>query len=494
MISKFLTDRSLGNATILIALMMFLSCATNPVTGKKDFMLLSEQDEIRMGRNADPSVVESFGLYDDPELASFLDQMGQEMAAISHRPHLTYTFRLLDGPVVNAFALPGGYVYFTRGILAHFNSVAECAGVLGHEIGHITARHSAKQYSSQVAFQAGYITGVLLSPEFAKVAGASEEAFSLLFLSFSRDHESQSDRLGVEYSTAIGYDATQLANFFETLDRMEGETGDHAVPDFYATHPDPAHRSEDVVTYTQQVQAENPEKDYKVERDRYLRMIDGLVYGNDPRHGFVEEEVYYSPRFKLTFPIPRRWQTEVSHQGIMAAPNDGDALMLFQPDSARSPDEAARSFAEQFQLKLSTAETTSFNGLDGKLIKGDLVNPQNPGEAYKLVAYFVEFNGEVYRLLALTLNQSYVRYDDRIMDAVQGLRPLTDPDKLNRQPERISIFSASRNATIQEVLEEQGLPEDRIEEVLHLNGMEPDFMVSQGMLLKTIDIAKSAKS
>ena len=110
------------------------SCARNPVTGKKQFMLMSEGQELAMGKQSDPSVVAQFGLYDDAKMQRFLDQKGQSMAAVSHRSELNYEFKLLDSPVVNAFALPGGYVYFTRGIMAHFNNEAQFAGVLGHEL------------------------------------------------------------------------------------------------------------------------------------------------------------------------------------------------------------------------------------------------------------------------------------------------------------------------------------------------------------------------
>ena len=129
----------------LLVLVLFFGCAKNPVTGKRDLMLLSESQEVAMGQQSDPDIIRYFGLYDDKELQRFINEKGQKMVAVSHRKNLKYEFKIVDSPVVNAFAVPGGYVYFTRGIMAHFNNEAEFAGVLGHEIGHITARHSAKQ-------------------------------------------------------------------------------------------------------------------------------------------------------------------------------------------------------------------------------------------------------------------------------------------------------------------------------------------------------------
>jgi predicted Zn-dependent protease len=190
--------------------------------------------------------VAEMGLYEDKTLQSFINEKGQQMAKVSHRPELKYEFKIVDSPIVNAFAVPGGYVYFTRGIMAHFNNEAEFAGVLGHEIGHITARHSAKQYSKAMLGPGGPDRrdgGVAAVRQFAEQA---QQGLALLFLKFGRDDESQSDRLGVEYSTKIGYDAQEMAGFFNTLDRMSKKGDGESVPTFLSTHPDPADRNKNV--------------------------------------------------------------------------------------------------------------------------------------------------------------------------------------------------------------------------------------------------------
>jgi len=235
-----LKNRSLLlTVTILVLSFGWDSCARNPVTGKKQFNLMSENQELAMGKQSDPSVVAQFGLYAHPQMQRFLDQKGQEMAAISHRSDLKFEFKLLDSPVVNAFALPGGYVYFTRGIMAHFNNEAQFAGVLGHEIGHVTARHSARQYSRSILAQVGLIAGMVISPEFARFGNEASQAMQLLLLKHGRDAESESDMLGVDYSSQIGYDAHEIAGFFHILDRLtDGPEG--LFPTFLSTHPDPA--------------------------------------------------------------------------------------------------------------------------------------------------------------------------------------------------------------------------------------------------------------
>jgi predicted Zn-dependent protease len=173
------------------------SCATNPVTQEREFMLLSQSDEIALGRQTDPRILQTYGRYEDPELAEYVGALGRKMGALSHRPELEYSFKVLDSPVVNAFAVPGGYVYLTRGILAYLNDEAELAGVIGHELGHIAARHSAKQYSRAQAAQLGLGLGSILSETFRQYAGLAQIGMSLLFLSFSRENERQADDLGV---------------------------------------------------------------------------------------------------------------------------------------------------------------------------------------------------------------------------------------------------------------------------------------------------------
>ncbi len=279
---------------LLIFVLMADSCAVNPVTGKKELMFMSEDQEIALGVEANPSIIAEFGAYENAALQKFINDKGQDMARISHRPGLKYKFQILDSPVVNAFALPGGFVYFTRGIMAHFNNEAEFAGVLGHEIGHITARHGASQQSKQILVSAGLMLGMVVSKDFQQFADVAGTGAQLLFLKFGRDDETQSDKLGVEYSTQIGYDAKEMAGFFNTLDRLSGGP-EGRVPTFLSTHPNPGDRNVKVAKMATDLQSKAPGKKYNVNRDSYLRMIDGLVYGEDPRQGYVEKDNFYHP-------------------------------------------------------------------------------------------------------------------------------------------------------------------------------------------------------
>ena len=193
------------------------ACAVNPATGGRMFSLVSEGQEIEMGQEAMAQVDAAMGLYDDPALQAYVDSVGQAMAAVSERPELPWTFKIVDDPVINAFALPGGPVYLARGIMAHFNSEAEMASVLGHEIGHITARHSVEQISRAQLMQIGLVASVVLVPELRPFGDALGGGLGILFLKFGRDDESQSDELGFRYMTRLGYDPQGAVDMFEIL-------------------------------------------------------------------------------------------------------------------------------------------------------------------------------------------------------------------------------------------------------------------------------------
>ncbi len=468
----------------IVPIALILGCAVNPVTGKKDFMLLSEQKEIALGQESDPLIVQSFGLYEDAAIAELISRKGAEMAAISHRPHLKYEFKVLDSPVVNAFALPGGYVYFTRGILAHFNNEAEFAGVLGHEIGHITARHSAKQYSGQLLFKAGFVAGLILSPEFAAFSDVTQKALGLMFLKFSRDNESESDKLGVEYSTKIGYDAHHMANFFNTLDDMRGDDG--TVPTFLSTHPNPADRFEKVNALADLWQFDLDVDSLKTNREAYLDLIDGIVYGDDPRQGYVEDEMFYHPNGEYKFPVPEDWEVAIAPNRTIMAPESGDALIAFGPDDESTLQLAAEATQRELHLTVTKKFETVINGFPALSMIAYQSNPQNPAARYPFSIYFYRDGETIYRFLGVTTSQASDLFAPSIKKAGMGFSKLRDKKKLEVKPDRIRIKTASVNGTVAEIFKHYDVDEDRYDELAILNGLDVDDKIYAGTRIKII--------
>ena len=379
----------------LLLVGLVISCAVNPVTGKKQLMFISEKQEIEMGRQYDPQVVSTFGEYQNPALLAFVQEKGNEMAKISHRPKLEYHFRILDTPVINAFAVPGGYVYLTRGILAQFNNEAELAGVLGHEIGHITARHTVSQQSKQQMGELLLIGGMIASKDFQEYAEYAMQGMQLLFLKFSRDNERESDRLGVEYSSKIGYDAHKMADFFNVLDKMNQTSDNAGIPSFMSTHPDPGDRYTSVNQKATEWQLKLKYPSYNVNPDSYLRLIDGIVYGDDPRQGYVEGNTFYHPEMKFKFSFPVGWALENSPIQVRMVPKDGKALMIFTLSQQKTLEEAAAVTIEQLGLTMVENRKTTVNGSRAIVtLSKQVSSDQSTGQqsAIKVLSYFIEYN------------------------------------------------------------------------------------------------------
>ena len=351
-------------AVVLTAfLLLFNNCSRNPVTGKRQFLLMSESQELALGKESDPQILSEFGMYPDANLQNYLNERGQAMAKISHRPNLAFQFKVVDSDVVNAFAVPGGYVYFTRGIMAHFNSEAQLMGVLGHEIGHVTARHSAQQYTSQTFTQLGLVIGMIAFPKFQQFGDLASTGLQLMFLKFSRDHESQSDKLGVEYSSKLGYDAHEMASFFNTLGKLSaGEDGSQRIPTFMSSHPDPGDRFAKVNAMATAFQQQN-QGNYRAEREKYLRLVDGIVYGEDPRQGYVDNNQFYHPELKFQFPIPQGWKHVNTPSQVQMASADQKSMMIMALSGEKTLDAAAQGVVKQYSLRVLDQRNTTINGL-----------------------------------------------------------------------------------------------------------------------------------
>ncbi|PKV76093.1 M48 family metalloprotease [Pontibacter ramchanderi] len=464
------------------------SCQTNPVTGKKDVMFMSESQEIALGKEADPQIVAQFGLYEDPNLQRFINEKGQQMAKISHRNNLNYEFKIVDSPVINAFAVPGGYVYFTRGIMAHFNNEAQFAGVLGHEIGHITARHSAQQQSKSILAQGGLLLGMILSPTIAQYGQEVSQGLGLLMLKYSRDAERESDKLGVEYSTKIGYDASEMADFFTTLQRKQ-EEGGQAIPSLLSSHPDPGDRYNTVHQLADEEQRKQNLTDPKVGRNSYLKMIDGMIYGEDPKQGFVENSVFYHPELKFQFTIPTNWGYQNTPQQVQMGPKDGSAVMGLTLVPGNSLQEAAQQSLQNYGLQPVESKQVTVNGLPAIAVVADpqqQQQQQQQQQPLRTLTYFIQHGGNIYSLMGITTVQNFNNYFQVFSGSMQSFQVLSDPDKLNRKPERISIVTVPKASTLAQALRSHNMPDNRHNELAVLNGMQLSDQLPGGTLIKVV--------
>lgn len=475
--------RNIVLVSFSIAFLLLSACARNPVTGKRQLVLMSEKQEIAMGQEADPQIVAAYGLYEDKALQGFINEKGQEMAKISHRNQLEYTFRIVDSPIINAFALPGGYIYFTRGIMAHFNNEAEFAGVLGHEIGHITARHSVAQQRNSLLSQLGLIAGVVFVPEFSQFAEQASQGLGLMLLKFGRDAERQSDELGVEYSSKIGYDAREMAGFFNTLERNQVSSGAGELPEFLSTHPSPAGREADVAQLAEEWKTKLNLTDAKVNRNSYLKMLEGLVYGEDPRQGFVQNRTFYHPELKFEFALPADWSFQNTPQQVQMAQKEGEAMMTLTLVEGSSLQEASSSVLKQYVMELIDAEEITVNGL--KAIRME-AGQQQQETIIKTLSYVIQHGGNFYNLMGITHTDSFDGFESVFLGSMNSFKELKDAEKLNRKPERIRLKTVPSDGSLQQALTGFNVPKDRLEEVSLINGMSLTDKISKGTIIKVI--------
>jgi len=470
---------------LLIVSLLFgiYSCAVNPVTGRQELMLLSETDEIKLGRQTDTQVVQEYGIYEDAKLTAYLNDICQRLAKISHRPNLEYHFKVVDVSVVNAFAVPGGYVYFTRGILASLNNEAELAGVMAHEIGHITARHSASQYSKAQFAQLGLGVGMVFAEKIPGLSELAQLGAGMLFLRFSRDNEREADDLGVEYSSKAGYDATQMANFFETLERMNPGSDRSGLPSWFSTHPNPEDRIKVVRVRAKEWQDRLGRRDLVLNRDEYLGRIDGLVFGDDPRQGYVEEHVFYHPELHFQFPVPANWKINNTPSNVQMVSGGQEAVMIFSTTKGTSPHEAAKTFVSKNRARVIGTEAIQVNGLPSEKLLSDV---QTQKGVVRVLSYFIQRGKEIFVFHGLTSPTLFQKYGSIFEGTMRNFRELSDPKRINVKPDRIRIRAIGSAETLENALRSLGVPNEKLKETALLNGRNLDEVIPANTMLKVV--------
>ena len=472
-------------ATVLLV----ISCAVNPVTGKKQLMLMSEAQEIQLGLSYDPQVMATFGAYPDQNLQNFVQSRGVEIGKISHRPNLEYHVRIVDSHVVNAFAVPGGYVYLTRGILAQLNNEAELMGVLSHEMGHIAARHTVSQQSKQQLGQLLLIGGMIASEKFAQYAQYALQGMQLLFLKFSRDDERQADALGVEYSSKLGFDAHKMADFFKVLQKMSLSESEGGIPTFLSTHPDPGDRYNDVNKSATEWQTQLNLGSYKVNQDSYLQMINGIIYGEDPKQGYVEGNTFYHPDLKFKFSFPAGCKLENSPRQVIITPQDQKALILFTLSSQKTLESAVDTTIAQYQLTIQGSKRVTVNGLQAIMTQCKQVSQdQSTGatQTNMVLSYFISHGGLIYIFHGVSTEADFNTYANTMNSSMETFSNLTDASKINVKPQRVQIVKVQRTGTLSDAFAYYRVPQKQYNELSLLNDLELTDQVQAGKMIKIV--------
>lgn len=455
------------------------ACATNPATGERQLILISRQQEIRIGRRGAEQVESAIGLYEEGAIDGYVSEMGQSMAAGTERPELPWSFEVADDPTVNAFALPGGFIYLTRGILAYFNSAAEAATVVGHEIGHVTARHSAEQISRQQLALLGLGVGSLVSEEFARFRGVAGAGLSVLFLKYSRDDERQADDLGIRYMMREQYDPREAPDVFQMLARQSGDGG--GLPGWLSTHPDPEDRMRRIRRALDTIPDRRLEGT-RVGREAYLRTIEGMAFGPDPRDGYFRSDTLIHPRYEVSVVFPEGWERQRLSRMVAAQSEPGDAVVRWAVSDSGSREEAALAFERQEGVQVVDRRRDEVDGspalvLDFRALLED--------ERLRGRVAFVDHAGHTLQLGGYSAADSFGRYRGRFDRFIRSLDRVTDPDLLGVEPMRIELIELSSPATVAGLLERRGSPASA-EALAVMNAVEVDERLEEGRTVKWV--------
>lgn len=449
----------------------------NPATGDRQLTLMSESQEIQMGREAHPQILASMGRYPDEDLQRYVQELGEELAASSERPELPWTFEILDEPAVNAFALPGGFIYVTRGIMAYLASEAELAGVLGHEIGHVTARHSVNQISRAQLAQLGMGVGMILAPELQRFQGLASTGMQLLFLKFGRDDEHQADELGVRYMSREGYDPAQLSGVMAMLGEVSGGEGGR-VPEWLSTHPNPENREEAILAMA--ADAPVSAEPSRIGTEAYLSRLDGLIFGNDPREGFFQDNQFYHPEMAFQLTFPRGWQTANLKSAVQGQSPEEDAFMVLTLADASDPAAALRSFSAQDGIRALRTSRDPINGIPAASL--DFAYEGEGQEGQGQVAFLR--HGEVLlQILAFATPPAWRQRGGILESSIRSFRSVSDPEILDVAPERLRIVTLPGAMALEELLRREGA-QHQGEAVRQLNRLEGNPMLEAGRSLK----------
>lgn len=432
----------MSKASIFLLAVLVVGCARNPVTGSREFVLVSESQEISMGQEAAKEVEASLGLVEDAELQAYVRRIGQSLAAKSERPGIPWRFGVIDDPTPNAFALPGGPVYITRGLLTLMDSEAELASVLGHEIGHITARHSVNQISRSQLAQLGLGLGMIFVPALQNMGGLLSQGMQLLFLKYSRDHERQADDLGFKYALSDSYDVREMDDVFASLARVGELEQRSALPNWLATHPGPEERIERIGQKLAALPA--PPPNAVVNRPQFLAQVDGIIYGANPRQGFFRGSEFLHPDLRFRLQFPAGWKTQNLPEAVVAVSPNSDAMVQLT-FAQGSPTDAANAFFRQQGLTAGQVSRETINGAPAVV---GYFQAQTEQGAIAGLATFLQHNNNTYQLLAYTGANSLQAYDRTFRSLAGSFSTLTDPTALNVRPNRVSLVRLTAPTTL----------------------------------------------
>ena len=472
-------------AVFLPAVAMIGGCAVNPVTQKREIMIYSDADEVEMGKEAHAEVLRQYGRYDDPSLQRYVNDVGQSLARLSHRPNIQYHYMVVDKPFINAFALPGGFVYITREMLAHLNSEAELAGVLGHETGHITARHGVKRLQKARASQL-ILAGIAVATESGGLVQGSSILLTAALQTYSRRDEHQADGIGALYAFKAGYDPTKSMEFLKTLKKMEKETPS-AVEVIFRTHPLTEDRIERVESQARELSRQGRGRDFRIRSHEYVSGLDGLVFGPGERDGIIKGSLYRNRFYRFSISAPSGWSIERGDAlgSLMMKHPARDFLgqaLVFELEAEITPDQFAQSFEAKSGLQRVSETPMKVGGKDALVAFYYARSSREVALAIE-IAYVVR-GRTGFMIVGIAETPDVDQAKPFFRNIVSSFRFLTKAEAERIPLYRLKIYTVRDGDTFRSISRQfYGTP-DKAREIMEFNGITDDSSLRPGGKLK----------
>jgi predicted Zn-dependent protease len=477
----------------LVLLFPLLSgCSVNPVSGEQDFVLMSESQEIALGRQEHPNILKQYGDYTDAELQAYVEEVGQRLARRSHRSDLSYSFTVLDSMEVNAFALPGGYIYITRGLLAYLNSEAELAAVLGHEIGHITARHSVRRLSAATAKDLGYNITSLFVPELRnegvkQLFGVLGQA---LISGYGREHELEADRLGAEYLARTGYDPEAMIGVIRVLKNQElferqlakeEQRQPRVYHGVFASHPDNDKRLKEVVHAADRLKGRPVHR--LASREAFLQKQRGLVFGASAEQGILHGNRFYHRDLEIALRFPQGWEVDNRSDRLLAsAPQQAAVLQL--TTTKPEPGQGSAAWLREQVGPVDGLEPVIAANIRGVTATAQLKTSLGPRRA-RVAA--LDHRGMRYLFIGVRADEGGLgKYDADFLRTIRDLHTLREDERHLAEPQQIALHRWTRGETLEELASRAKLEDHAEEQLRLLNDYYPRGEPAPGTLLKTV--------
>jgi predicted Zn-dependent protease len=488
------------NLTLAVALCACTTTVENPVTGKAERTVMDERAELAEGRKAHQEVVAEYGELKDAKLQAYVSDIGRRLAQQSHRANLEWHFTVLDSSEINAFALPGGYVYVTRGIMAYMESEADLAGVIGHEIGHVTARHSAQRATRQQTAGLGVLAAAVLGAVLESIGGAGDLAQQVsqgvaagYIAKYSREQELQADKLGAEYLARTNYDPHNMVDVINVLVNQERFATEQARAEgrapkegssWLASHPTNEQRLRDISEIVRQQKAAKASFGDEG-RTRYLQAINGLAYGETREQGVTRGRNFFHEPFGIALTAPAGWRIHNQPDALLLVNGEGDAGLIVKhvpPKLGATHEDILRNGLKAQQGR---TERGTINGLPATHFSGARQTERGQAQPVEVTIVTGPQNHHYALLYAAADASTMQRALRQLKEAESSFRPMTDADRSAARPWSLRTVPYPRGG-FRELAQRSPLPNAE-RQLRLLNGVYAEGEPQAGQPVKIVE-------